>query len=69
MSDERGLRFETGLIVILVVFVACIGGILGFQGVYAKLKIQDTRLDRLEQAIFQGAEPTARRPEMENGGA
>lgn len=56
MSDEKGLRFETGLIVILVVFVAIMGVILGFQSV-------DARLDRIEKVVFKGDAPTARRPE------
>ena len=68
MSDEKGLRFETGLIVILVLFVACLGVILGFQGVSSKIDSIDARLHRVEKVMFQGAPPTARRPEKYGGG-
>lgn len=60
MSDERGLRFETGLIVILVMFVLAFGGAMAFHGL-------DARLDRIERILFNGATPTARGPLPEQG--
>lgn len=59
MSDERGLRFETGLIVILVMFFLAIGGMLAFQSM-------DARLDKLESIIIQGVQ-TAKEAQKETG--
>lgn len=52
MSDEKGLRFETGLIVIFVLCVAITGVVLAFGNVFE-------RLDRIESAQ-DGPQPTAR---------
>lgn len=60
MSDEKGLRFETGLIVILVMFVLAFGGAMAFHGI-------DARLDRIERALFDGAPPTAGGPLHDQG--
>ena len=59
MSDERGLRFETGLIVILVMFFLAIGGMLAFQSM-------DARLEKLESIIIQGVQ-TAKGAPQETG--
>lgn len=57
MTDEKGLRFETGLIVIVVMFTMAVAALLAFQSV-------DARLDRIE-SVMDGAEPTARSPVRE----
>lgn len=67
MTDEKGLRFETGLMVILVLFVVVIGVLLAFQSLNARMNTLNKRIDRIEQVIFKEATPRARGPQKNLG--
>lgn len=67
MTDEKGLRFETGLMVILVLFVVVIGVLLAFQSLNARMNTLNKRIDRIEQVIFKEVPPRARGPQKNLG--
>ncbi len=49
--EEKGLRFEIGLMVLMVLFMLAIGGVAAYHSI-------DQRIDRLENVLLNGNAPS-----------